>query len=50
MNMENLFCGVAVVIDDEVNDSSANINEIIAMAEKAEPNMIKLFKEVIKSV
>ena len=27
MNMEELFRGVAVVIDDEVNDSSANINK-----------------------
>ncbi|SFF93203.1 MULTISPECIES: purine-nucleoside phosphorylase [Salegentibacter] len=43
---------ISVITDegDPDNLEPVNINEIIAMAEKAEPNMIKLFKEVIKSV
>ena len=41
------------VITDECDPSNlkhVNINEIIAMAEKAEPDMITLFKELIKSI
>ncbi|GGW92132.1 purine-nucleoside phosphorylase [Salegentibacter mishustinae] len=43
---------ISVITDegDPDNLKPVNIEEIIAMAEKAEPNMIKLFKEVIKSV
>ena len=41
MNMEDLFCGVAVVIDDEVNDSSANINKIVAQIESAKIPVLK---------
>ena len=43
---------ISVITDegDPDNLKPVNINEIIAMAEKAEPNMIKLFKEVVKSV
>lgn len=41
MNMEELFSGVAVVIDDEVNDSSANINKIIAQIEAAKIPVLK---------
>lgn len=39
--MEVLFSGVAVVIDDEVNDSSANINKIIAQIEAAKIPVLK---------
>lgn len=41
MNMEDLFSGVAVVIDDEVNDSSANINKIISQIEAAKIPVLK---------
>src|SRR6056297_1218436 len=43
---------ISVITDegDPDNLKPVNIDEIIAMAEKAEPNMIKLFKEVVKSV
>jgi purine-nucleoside phosphorylase len=43
---------ISVITDegDPDNLKPVNIDEIIAMAAKAEPNMIKLFKEVIKSV
>ncbi len=43
---------ISVITDegDPDNLKPVNIDEIIAMAEKEEPNMIKLFKEVIKSV
>lgn len=43
---------ISVITDegDPDNLQPVNINEIIAMAEKAEPNMIKLFKEVIESI
>lgn len=41
MNMEKLFSGVAVIIDDEVNDSSANINKIIAQIEAAKIPVLK---------
>ncbi len=41
MNIEELFSGVAVVIDDEVNDSSANINKIIAQIEEAKIPVLK---------
>ena len=41
MNMEELFSGVAVVIDDEVNDSSANINKIISQIEAAKIPVLK---------
>jgi hypothetical protein len=39
--MEKLFSGVAVIIDDEVNDSSANINKIIAQIEAAKIPVLK---------
>ncbi len=39
--MEELFSGVAVVIDDEVNDSSANINKIISQIEAAKIPVLK---------
>lgn len=41
MNMEELFSGIAVVIDDEVNDSSANINKIITQIESAKIPVLK---------
>lgn len=43
---------VSVLTDecDPNNLKPVNIAEIIAMAEKAEPNMIKLFKELIKTL
>jgi purine-nucleoside phosphorylase len=43
---------VSVLTDecDPNNLKPVNITEIIAMAEKAEPNMITLFKELIKSL
>lgn len=41
MNLEELFRGVAVVIDDEVNDSTANISEIIAQIEAARIPVLK---------
>ncbi|PRX52398.1 purine-nucleoside phosphorylase [Salegentibacter salegens] len=43
---------ISVITDegDPDNLKPVNIDEIIAMAEKAEPNMITLFKEVIKTV
>lgn len=43
---------VSVLTDecDPENLKPVNINEIIAMAAKAEPNMIKLFKELIKNL
>ncbi|WP_445738334.1 purine-nucleoside phosphorylase [Mariniflexile sp.] len=43
---------VSVLTDecDPNNLKPVNISEIIAMAEKAEPNMITLFKELIKSL
>jgi len=41
MNIEELFSGVAVVIDDEVNDSRANINKIIAQIEAAKIPVLK---------
>lgn len=41
MSMEDLFSGIAVVIDDEVNDSSANINKIITQIESAKIPVLK---------
>lgn len=43
---------ISVITDegDPDNLKPVNIEEIIAMAAKAEPNMIKLFKEVIKAI
>ncbi len=41
MNMEELFSGVAVVIDDEVNDSCSNISKIIAQIESAKIPVLK---------
>lgn len=43
---------ISVITDegDPDNLEPVAISEIIAMAEKAEPNMIKLFKEVVKAV
>lgn len=43
---------ISVITDqgDPDNLEPVNISEIIAMAEKAEPNMIKLFKEVVKAI
>ena len=43
---------ISVITDegDPDNLEPVEISEIIAMAAKAEPNMIKLFKEVVKSV
>jgi purine-nucleoside phosphorylase len=43
---------ISVITDegDPDNLKPVNIEEIIAMAAKAEPNMIKLFKEVVKSI
>ena len=41
MNIEKLFSGVAVVIDDEVNDSSSNINKIVAQIESAKIPVLK---------
>ncbi len=41
MNIDELFYGVAVVIDDEINDSSANINIIINQIELANIPILK---------
>ncbi|MBZ9632395.1 purine-nucleoside phosphorylase [Salegentibacter sp. LM13S] len=43
---------ISVITDegDPDNLKPVDISEIIAMAAKAEPNMIKLFKEVVKSI
>lgn len=43
---------ISVITDegDPDNLEPVEINDIIAMAQKAEPDMIKLFKEVIKSI
>ena len=43
---------VSVLTDecDPNNLKPVDISEIIAMAEKAEPNMITLFKELIKTL
>ena len=44
--------GVSVLTDecDPENLKPVDISEIIAMAAKAEPNMITLFKELIKTM
>ena len=52
-NHLNLPVSAISVITDEGDPDNlkpVNINEIIAMAAKAEPNMITLFKEVVKAV
>lgn len=51
-HLELPVAAVSVLTDecDPDNLKPVNINEIIAMAEKAEPNMILLFKELIKSL
>ena len=41
MNMEELFSGVAVVIDDEVNNSSANITNIVNQIESKSIPVLK---------
>lgn len=41
MSMGQLFNGVAVVIDDEVNDLDANINKIVAQIESAKIPVLK---------
>ncbi len=41
MNIKGLFCGVAVVIDDEVNDSRANINKVVAQIESKKIPILK---------
>ncbi|WP_438710964.1 purine-nucleoside phosphorylase [Aquimarina muelleri] len=51
-HLELPVAAVSVLTDecDPDNLKPVNISEIIAMAEKAEPNMILLFKELIKSL
>ncbi|GGX22409.1 purine-nucleoside phosphorylase [Aquimarina muelleri] len=51
-HLELPVAAVSVLTDecDPDNLNPVNISEIIAMAEKAEPNMILLFKELIKSL
>ncbi len=52
-NHLNLKAAAVSVLTDECDPSNLkpiNINEIIAMAGKAEPNMITLFKELIKTI
>jgi purine-nucleoside phosphorylase len=52
-NHLNLKAAAVSVLTDECNPDNlkpVNINEIIAMAGKAEPKMIILFKEIIKSI
>lgn len=52
-NHLNLRVAAISVLTDECDPDNlmpVNISEIIAMAEKAEPNMITLFKELIKTI
>ena len=52
-NHLNLKAAAVSVLTDECDPDNlkpVNISEIIAMAGKAEPNMITLFKELIKSI
>lgn len=52
-NHLNLKAAAVSVLTDEcdpINLKPIDINEIIAMAEKAEPHMITLFKELIKTL
>jgi purine-nucleoside phosphorylase len=52
-NHLNLRAAAVSVLTDEcdpINLKPVSVSEIIAMAEKAEPNMIVLFKELIKSL
>ncbi|WP_372755368.1 purine-nucleoside phosphorylase [Mariniflexile sp.] len=52
-NHLNLKTAAVSVLTDECDPNNltpVNITEIIAMAEKAEPNMITLFKELIKTL
>lgn len=52
-NHLNLKVAAISVITDECNPDNLdpiNLDEIIAMAKKAEPNMITLFKELIKTI
>jgi purine-nucleoside phosphorylase len=52
-NHLNLKAAAVSVLTDECDPDNlkpVNISEIIAMAEKAEPNMITLFKELIKTL
>jgi len=51
-NHLNMKTAAVSVLTDECNPDDLkpiNIDEIIAMAAKAEPNMILLFKELIKT-
>ncbi|WP_456438551.1 purine-nucleoside phosphorylase [Psychroserpens sp.] len=52
-NHLNIKAAAISVLTDECDPNhleAVNISEIIAMAEKAEPNMITLFKELIKTI
>ena len=52
-NHLNLKAAAVSVLTDECDPSNLkpiDINEILAMAGKAEPNMITLFKELIKTL
>ncbi len=41
MNLKDLFSGIAVVIDDEINDSNANIGNIVMQIESANIPILK---------
>jgi len=41
MNIKDLFNGVAVVIDDEINDSKANVGNIVKQIESADIPILK---------
>ena len=41
MDMKDLFSGIAVVIDDEINDSNANIGNIVKQIESANIPILK---------
>ena len=52
-NHLNLKAAAVSVLTDECDPNNlkpVDIGEIIAMATKAEPNMITLFKELIKNI
>jgi purine-nucleoside phosphorylase len=51
-HLELPVSAISVITDegDPDNLEPVNIDQIIAMAAKAEPNMIKLFKEIIKTI
>ena len=48
--MRTVLLGSDFMYDKDGNLKPIEINEILAMAAKAEPNMITLFKELMKTL